>query len=430
MHPSILCVVSAVGLLVAGCSPPPGLRISEGGRDLEGQTVDFGSVALSRSASRTFTLTNIGEAEVTLSGVTVDAPFSVGGGSTCTDGLRLPVGSGACTLTVVFTPREEGASVSGLEARYRERGDERSVSGWVRGAGILDCSIAADLSASRAAGVKAAEEENASQTARGDAAGRALAYDDGHRAGYATAYDDGRRRGYDDPLLGYPAAYASAYASGKQRGAADPRACNDGSSQGASVGYADGVRGGEIDGYDAGYQAGYQIGYARGVDDCAGGAWGPSSARTRGRPAPLPLPPSEPGTSVEQESDPAFVAACREQGYRATHQTDAHQRAYDAAAAQNAEYQRGLAAGDESGGSDGVRDGRAQGATDGARAGNDDGYAAGAKAAYDGCFDGAYQGGYTSGYNAGYDGPGGFPAGGSAGDYDGYNAGFYSACPS
>ena len=140
----------------------------------------------------------------------------------------------------------------------------------------LDCGIADDLRDSRAVGVAEASAENERQRAKGEAAGRALTYDDGYKGGYDAAYADGKQRGYDDPVNGYPAAYAAAYASGQQRGSADTASCANGSDDGAAGGDSAGVGTGEADGFDAGYSDGYEAGNERGI-------YGTTARRSRSR---------------------------------------------------------------------------------------------------------------------------------------------------
>ncbi len=402
-RPRFATLLATALLGAAGCDSRPPLAVLDNGVDVLSQGVFFGAIAVTKRTQKTVQLRNTTERQLTLQDISLSATtmFTLVGDG-CTAGARLGPGQ-ECALTLAFAPVLPG-DTHALVALLTSAGDEtRTTSLAISGTGILDCTVAEDLTVSRGKGSAKADEENKRQTARGEAEGRALTYDQGYGLTYQASYDAGYQNGYNDPASGYQAGYANGYAIGQQAGLADPGACNRGGSDGSAGGVSDGDAGGYSDGRNAGYGAGY--------------ADGRSYYGSYGCPVSLvkPTPGKQHAEKLEGVSNPVLVSACFDQGFAATLKTNAYAAALEQAKLANAAYQNGLRAGSVAGYRDGVPVGRTQGNVDGQATGRATGYADGANQRYDSCYQAGYAQSYSAAYQAGY----------AEGDHDGYDVGYY-----
>lgn len=101
--------VSLLGTGVVQAAPDIVVTDDQGATD--DRVVDFGTVVVGVAESWSITVTNAGNASLTLGQFTLAAPFSIPSGeNTCgTSSTTLPAG-GSCTFTVRFTPTAEGAA--------------------------------------------------------------------------------------------------------------------------------------------------------------------------------------------------------------------------------------------------------------------------------------------------------------------------------
>jgi flagellar biosynthesis/type III secretory pathway protein FliH len=395
-------------------------------------TFDYGDLALSLTATKTFTVTNTGGQAVTLTEVPatdelVKAPFLFTGG-TCAVGAELAKGQN-CTLTVSFSPVAAGDFKTKISVRYKDKDKSHTAKEEIAGRGVLDCSITPELVAKRQSGVDEAIKVMQADAIRGKADGDKLTQADGNRDGYSDGYNQTYNTGYNDY---YNSGYNDGYSNGKYVGQNGAGACGDGSSDGSYDGSSDGSSDGKYDGYNDGYSdgqsvgddSGYDVGYSDGASSCNG-----VSAPKAPNPVPTPKAQANPIAGLTD-----LPSACYNQGYNATYSTSAYWNAYNDAKAKNVAYQTGYSSGLSSGRSAGYSDGSSAGYAAGKSVGYTDGYNYGYNAEYQRCYSNSYtssynsyyKSGYNNSYDSGYDS--GYDDGYSDAYYDGYDDGQYDYC--
>jgi flagellar biosynthesis/type III secretory pathway protein FliH len=408
---SLFAGATAVSLAFASCASTPAVLIlNNSGDEASSGPFAFAGTNLLTNRDYTFTVKNTRGDSATLTGFS-ESGIGLGGafrlqGGTCANGTVL-VEDQSCTVVVRFQPEDEGAAQVTMTIQYFVDGDTTEVertSKTLSGNGILDCSLRPEMVQSRAAGVIEATQRNQTEYNNGVAAGRALTYNDGSRAGSANGYRDGYTQGYNSPQ-GQRAGYTAGYNTGLAQGLASQSACDSGASAARNQASSDGSRQGQYDGYHDGYADGYPLGqddgYIDGYDD---------GSASCGAPARDDVPGPAPASLIE---------ACRRQGFAATYNGNSYQSGYGAAAAANAEYQRGLREGYASGLNAGIVAGTRQGYADGEVSGRSAGYSDGTQQTYQRCYTQVYTPAYTTYYNASY--VASYDSGTQAGYTDGYN---------
>ncbi|HRI50466.1 MAG TPA: hypothetical protein PLW65_09820 [Pseudomonadota bacterium] len=409
-----LGIVSLCASLLAACGDNRSdLQLESGHSDLD-QVAPAGPTEVGKSKTETFTFRNVQDHGVLVKQISgIAAPFYQLDGSTCKEGELVP-GHGACTVVVTYVPAAAARSEVLLSLSYaREKEPSQLRLGphvAIAALASLNCAVTPTLTQKRAEGVSAAVQRNQAEAAAGTAKGQSLTYDDGRQLGYQQGYDVGYKRSYQSA---YQRSFDSGQAQGYSEGKNSSEAIRDGAAQGQrdgfKAGYADGVAAGDHAGYQDGYNDGrvdgYAAGYADGQDACLGsGAISRAAprAKTSLRAAslrPRTLAIGEQPPSPEQIlSAPATQQACVKQGYDATYSASSFQRAYEAAAAANVQYQAGF--------HDGYSSGEKKGSSDGTATGQSKGYAAGRAAGYEqgykDSFEAAYQTSAQAAYNVAY----------------------------
>ncbi|MBF0362710.1 MAG: choice-of-anchor D domain-containing protein [Oligoflexia bacterium] len=425
---------------------------------------DFGTVKIATTSSHQFIVINNGTQPTSISDVSaaafqLAAPFSLAApsaASDCTSGITLAANA-TCTFTVNYFPEDAILSNGKVIISYSNGATPASTmnaSSSVMGTGILDCSVPAML-ASYQQGTDAAQAQMGQDAIKGTLDGEALTRLNGIQDGYNISYQDAYNSGYNGPQ-GYPAGYAAGYAAaasgsslscmnghndgyrdGSGRGDSDGHkdgyddgysdGYTVGSSQGTGVGYSDGYQ----DGLDRGGNSGTSDGYSSGYNNCYNSAYSSSydvgySDGESSYTCPDMLTAASKtffsslikGKSAYTKGLDDSKQLCYKQGYDATYSTSAYWNAFNAAKANNAEYQAGII--------EGKTLGRIAGNADGIRDGYDYGYSVGtvdgARDIYTACYNQSYSTGYRDGYDRGY--ASGYPEGYSSGQTDGYNSSY------
>ena len=409
-----LCASLLYASLLAACGDGRSdLVLESGNRDLD-QVAPAGPTEVGKSKTETFTLRNVQDHGVLVKQISgIAAPFYRLDDSTCKEGELVP-GHGACTVVVTYVPAEAARSEAILSLSYaREKEPSQLRLGpriAIAALASLNCAATATLTQKRAEGVSAAAQRNQAEAAAGTAKGQSLTYDDGRQLGYEQGYAAGYKQGYTSA---YQRSYDSGRAQGYNEGKNSSEAIRDGAAQGQldgyKKGYADGAAAGDYAGYQAGYDDGradgYATGYADGQDACLGsGALARAVPRVKSslrsaslRPRTLALG-EQPPSPEQILSAPATQQACVKQGFDATYSASSFQRAYEAAAAANVQYQTGF----RDGYAAGAQKGRSDGAAAGQSKGYDDGRAAGYQQGYEDTFDAYYQTSAQAAYNTAY----------------------------
>ncbi|MCC6810264.1 MAG: hypothetical protein IT381_22730 [Deltaproteobacteria bacterium] len=390
-------------LILTACEAPHALRFVVDDREIAAH--DAGLVTLTQPRELVFMLDNRSESAVALREPEVRGDAFLLVGDDC--GRSLGAGD-RCSLRVSFDPLGEREHKASLIVRYVQDEQTREISLPVSGRGRLDCAVGVAMNDARQKGSAAALAENGAQAALGDAAGRALTYDDGYSKRYESASQEGYAAGYADGS--YETAYRARYSEGVYAGKNDAHACSDGAAAGDKDGYADGALAGLADGRAAGKSDGYPVGYARGKSDAKDGCESPARDVH----------------SALSSDDPALTGACWKRGYQLSLDPLAQANAYREAAAANAPYQRGRADGFTAGYAVGFAAGDAQAFATGDARGYDDGYRAGADERFAACYDAGYKGGVDDGYDDAA--TSGYSAGYQDGFDDGYEDGWEDVC--
>jgi hypothetical protein len=448
----ILPVLGAATLM--GCpKPQPDARAIVGtlaAPDTAISKYDMGSANLSESKTSVIVITNKplnGGVPLILNSISVLSPFSTDSSKSVLDSKTAKSGECAndqvlntgesCSISITFTPLDEGRMTRNLSVGYTVEGKSKSESVEISAIGTLNCDL--DMFASfRENGISVAEGVNQTNTESGTVAGQALTFDDGYNPAYDSSFSSSYSAAYDPAYnTAYTSAYNTQYSSsydssyhnvgecivgaldGNISGSADGDAAgyNDGyadgfpigQSQGATEGfddgYADGLTTGRYDGSIAGGSSGNTDGYNTGYDDGAysqsgiddGYDAGLAQGVSDGYPAgvnscyenkaigskrnALSREQIKSGilklvSSKKKDKGKSLADAqnsCYDRGYNSVIDLGAYTTAFNAARANNAEYTSGSSQGSVDGAAQGGVDGLADGQSEGARVGKIDG---------------------------------------------------------